>query len=61
MMEFVYVKFDETTNFKAEKDHSIVVDGAENINAINESKTIIVEDVQEPLTTQDAPTIVDEE
>jgi hypothetical protein len=47
----VHVKFDETTNFGAKKDYSIIGDGAENINVTNESIAIIVEDVQEPPTT----------
>jgi hypothetical protein len=51
IIESVHFKFDEITNFRVEKDHSIIGNGAENINAINKSHAIIVEDVQESPTT----------
>jgi hypothetical protein len=33
----MYIKFDETTNLGAEKCQSIIDDGAENINTMNEN------------------------
>jgi hypothetical protein len=48
----VHVKFDEITYFVVEKDHSIIGDGPENINVVNENQIIIVKDVQESLITQ---------
>jgi hypothetical protein len=46
MVESVHIKFDETINIGAEKGSSIVCDGAEDINALNDNQAIIVEDVQ---------------
>jgi hypothetical protein len=45
MVEFVHIKFDESINIGAEKGSSIVGDGAEDINALNDNQAIIVEDV----------------
>jgi hypothetical protein len=45
MVEFVHVKFDESINIGAEKDSSIVSDGAKDINTLNDNQVIIVEDV----------------
>jgi hypothetical protein len=56
MIEFMYVKFDEKTNFGVKKDNFII---SENINATNMSQIIIVENIQNAPTTQDAPTIID--
>jgi hypothetical protein len=61
MIKFVHVKFDETINIGAEKGPSIVGDGAEDINALNNNQAIIVEDVQEPPTSQEAPTTMNGE
>jgi hypothetical protein len=38
VVESVHVKFDKITNIGAEKGHSILDDGAEDINAINKIK-----------------------
>jgi hypothetical protein len=61
VVESVHVKVDETINIRAEKGPSIVGDGAEDINALNDNQAIIVEDVQEPPTSQEAPTTINEE
>jgi hypothetical protein len=61
MVESVHVKFDETINIGAEKGSSIIGDGAEDINALKDNQAIIVEDEQEPSTSQDASTILNEE
>jgi hypothetical protein len=61
VVESLHVKFNEAINFDAEKGHSIIGDGVKNINTINESQTIIVENIQKSLTTQDVPTIIDRE
>jgi hypothetical protein len=45
VVKSVHIKFDETINIGAEKGQSIVGDGAEDINAMNENQDIIVEDV----------------
>jgi hypothetical protein len=37
MVEFVHVKFDESINIGAEKDSSIVSDGAKDINTLNDN------------------------
>jgi hypothetical protein len=59
VIESLHVKFNEVINFDAEKGHSIIGNGVKNINTINESQTIIVENIQKILTTQDVPTIID--
>jgi hypothetical protein len=61
VVESVHVKFNESINIGAEKGSSIVGDGAEDINALNDNQAIIVEDVQEPLISQEAITIMNEE
>jgi hypothetical protein len=61
MVESVHVKFDEYINIGAEKGSSIVGDGAEDINALNDNQVIIVEDVQEHSTSQEASTTMNEE
>jgi hypothetical protein len=45
LIEYVHVKFDESTNFGAKKGHSIVGSGAKNINAINKNQAIIIENI----------------
>jgi hypothetical protein len=59
MVESVHVKFDESIDIGAEKGSSIVGDGAEGINALNDNQTIIIEDEQEP--SQNASTILNKE
>jgi hypothetical protein len=61
MVESIHAKFDETTNFEVKKDHSIISDGAKNINVTNENQATIIKDVQETPTTQDVPTTMDGE
>jgi hypothetical protein len=61
VVESVYVKFDETIDIGAEKGPSIIGDKAEDINALNDNQTIIVKNVQEPSTSQEAPTTMNEE
>jgi hypothetical protein len=61
MVESVHVKFDETINIGAEKGSSVVGDEAEYINALKDNQVIIVEDEQEPSTSQDASTILNDE
>jgi hypothetical protein len=61
VVESVHVKFDETINIGAEKGPFIVGDRAEDINALNDNQAIIVENVQEPPTSQEAPTTMNEE
>jgi hypothetical protein len=61
VVESVHVKFDETINIGADKSSSIVGDVAEDINALRDNQVIIVEDEQEPSTSQDASTILNEE
>jgi hypothetical protein len=61
VVESVHVKFDESINIGAKKGSSIVGDGAENINALNDNQSIIVEDKQEPSTSQDVSTTLNEE
>jgi hypothetical protein len=61
VVESVHVKFDESIKIGAEKGSSIVGDGPEDINALNDNQIIIVEDEQEPSTSQDASTILNEE
>jgi hypothetical protein len=51
MIESVHVNFDEITNIGAKKSHSIIGDGAKNINATNESQDITVKNVQGSPTT----------
>jgi hypothetical protein len=58
MVESVHVKFDESIDIGAEKGSSIVGDGAEDINALNDNQAIIIEDEQEPSTSQNASTIL---
>jgi hypothetical protein len=54
VIESTLVKFDEFINIGAEKVSSIIGDGAEDINALNDNQAIIVEDIKEPLTSQEA-------
>jgi hypothetical protein len=61
MVESIHVKFDESINIEAEKGTSIVGGGAEDINALNDNQAIIVEDVQEPLTSQETSTTMNGE
>jgi Reverse transcriptase (RNA-dependent DNA polymerase) len=58
MVESVHVKFDEFIDIGAEKGSSIVGDGAENIQALNDNQAIIVEDEQEPSISQNDSTIL---
>jgi hypothetical protein len=61
VVEYVHIKFDESINIGAEKGPSIVGDEAKNINALNDNQAIIVEDVQEPPTSQEVPTTMNGE
>jgi hypothetical protein len=61
VVESVHVKFDESINNGAEKGSSIVGDGAEDINALKDNQAIIIEDEQEPSTSQEASTILNKE
>jgi hypothetical protein len=61
VVESVHVKFDESINIRAEKYSSIVDDGAEDINALNDNQAIIVEDVQKPSISQKASTTMNGE
>jgi hypothetical protein len=61
VIESVHVKFDEAIKIGAEKGSSIVGDGAEDINALNDNQVIIVENVQEPSTSQEASTTMNRE
>jgi hypothetical protein len=61
VIESVHVKFDESINIGVEKGSSIVSDGAEDINALNDNQAIIVEDEQEPSTSQNVSTILNKE
>jgi Reverse transcriptase (RNA-dependent DNA polymerase) len=61
VVESVHVKFDEFIDIGAEKGSSIVGDGAENIQALNDNQVIIVEDEQEPSTSQNDSTILNKE
>jgi hypothetical protein len=61
VVESVHVKFDEAIKIGAEKGSSIVGDGAEDINALNDNQVIIVENVQEPSTSQEASTAMNRE
>jgi hypothetical protein len=45
MIEFMHIKFDESTNIEAEKYHFILDDETKNINTINDSQIIIIEDI----------------
>jgi hypothetical protein len=61
VIESVHVKFDEFINIGVEKGLSIIGDGAEDINALNDNQAIIVEDIQEHSTSQDASTTMNGE
>jgi hypothetical protein len=61
VIEFVHVKFDESIDIGAENGSSIVGDGAEDINVLNDNQTIIVEDEREPSTSQNTSTILNKE
>jgi hypothetical protein len=61
VVESVHVKFDEFIDIGAEKGSYIVGDGAEDIQALNDNQAIIVEDEQEPSTSQNDSTILNKE
>jgi hypothetical protein len=61
VVESVHVKFDESINIGAEKGSSIVGDGSEDINALNDNQVIIIKNVQEPSTSQEASTTMNGE
>jgi hypothetical protein len=61
VIESVHVKFDESIDIGVENGSSIVGDGAQDINVLNDNQTIIVEDEQEPSTSQNASTILNKE
>jgi hypothetical protein len=61
VVEFVHVKFDQSIDIGAEKGSSIVGDGAEDIQVLNDNQAIIVEDEQEPSTSQNDSTILNKE
>jgi hypothetical protein len=58
VVESMHVKFNESIDIGADKGSSIVGDGAEYINALNDNQVIIVEDEQEHSTSQNASTIL---
>jgi hypothetical protein len=58
VVESMHVKFNESIDIGADKGSSIVGDGAEYINALNDNQVIIVEDEQEHSTSQIASTIL---
>jgi hypothetical protein len=61
VIESVYVKFDESTNFWIEKGHSIIGEEVQSINSTHEGQAIEIEEIQEPPTIHDAPTTVEGE
>jgi hypothetical protein len=61
VVESVPVKFDESINIGVDKGSSTVGDGAKDINVLNDNQAIIVENVQDPSTSQDASTTLNDE